>query len=221
MFTPVVKQNHFFKMRMTTPLSLIVILFLLLPIAAWAFRLGEPRDFSKGLVNAALERTDHSVTYDGRYLKLSYPGGDVPDHMGVCTDVVIRTYRQLGIDLQKDVHEDMIAGFSSYPKIWGLSRPDSNIDHRRVPNLATLFKRKGLVFSVTDDPADYLPGDLVTWVLPGNLPHIGIVVDQRSLDDKRPLIVHNIGSGPEKEDMLFSYPITGHFRYYGDLNGYR
>lgn len=171
--------------------------------------------FAHQLVEAALERTHHEVQYDGRYLAIDYPGGDVPATIGVCTDVVIRAYRGLGIDLQVLVHDDMQASFNAYPDNWGLSRPDRNIDHRRVPNLQTFFTRHGTSLTVSDDPDDYRPGDLVTWMLPRNLPHIGIVVDRRSRDGKRPLIVHNIGSGPKLEDGLFDYPITGHYRYSG------
>lgn len=165
------------------------------------------------LVEAAVERTSHSVVYDGSYRSLPYPGGDVPDGIGVCTDVVIRSYRAVGIDLQKEVHEDMNARFDLYPDNWGLSRPDANIDHRRVPNLQAFFRRKGRELPVTGDPADYRPGDLVTWTVPPKLPHIGIVVDSRSASGERPLIVHNIGRGPEVEDTLFKYPITGHYLY--------
>lgn len=171
--------------------------------------------FSQSLVIAALERTQHQVTYDGRYLKLKYPNGDVPANIGVCTDVIIRAYRQLNIDLQKDVHEDMQANFKSYPKLWGLQTTDKNIDHRRVPNLQTLFKRKGKVLPVSTDGSKYQAGELVTWILPGNLPHIGIVTDKKSSDGKRPLIVHNIGAGPKLEDILFNYPITGRYYYEG------
>ena len=168
----------------------------------------------KRLVEAAIERTSHRVTYDGSYRSLAYPGGDVPDNIGVCTDVVIRAYRAgLGIDLQKALHEDMAGNFAAYPKIWGLSRPDRNIDHRRVPNLEIFFKRHGRTLPVSQDAGDYKPGDLVTWRIPGNLPHIGVVTDQRSWDGRRLLIAHNIGRGPKLEDMLFDYRISGHFRY--------
>ncbi len=173
------------------------------------------RDFTLQLVDAALERIHHRVAYDGSYRKIGYPGGDVPDHIGVCTDVVIRTYRAIGIDLQKTVHEDMSRNFATYPQIWGLDRPDSNIDHRRVPNLQTFFSRNGTTLPKSNDPEDYAPGDLVTWMLPGNLPHIGIVIDRRSIDGGRPLIVHNIGAGPKVGDVLFDFPITGHYRYEG------
>jgi uncharacterized protein YijF (DUF1287 family) len=189
-------------------LLLLVIGFMPAPLLAQA-----TPDFSADLVAAAFERTRHSVTYDGAYRQIAYPGGDVPDHIGVCTDVVIRAYRALGIDLQQQVHEDMTAYFEEYPDIWGLSRPDANIDHRRVPNLQVFFTRKGGSLPVTGNAMDYRPGELVTWLLPGNLPHIGIVVDTRSSDKQRPLIVHNIGAGPVLEDVLFKYPVTGHYRY--------
>ncbi len=172
-------------------------------------------EFSARLVDAAMERLAHDVTYDGSYRGIDYPGGDVPDHVGVCTDVVVRAYRAVGIDLQQVVHEDMKADFAAYPKNWGLSAPDSNIDHRRVPNLRTFFGRKGEALGRSRNPQDYRPGDLVTWMLPGNLPHIGIVVSRRSADGRRPLVVHNIGAGPKLEDRLFEFPITGHYRYHG------
>ncbi len=170
------------------------------------------------LIKAAKERTLHDVRYDGSYISIAYPNGDVPVNIGVCTDVVIRFFRQLEIDLQRKVHEDMSANFSEYPskKIWGLSKPDKNIDHRRVPNLRVFFKRLGESIKVTRIPDDYRPGDLVSWMLPGNFLHIGIVIDEMSLDGKRRLIAHNIGSGPKINDMLFDYKITGHYRYVGE-----
>lgn len=171
-------------------------------------------DFEHRLAAAAIERTRHEIRYDGRYVKIPYPGGDVPADTGVCTDVVIRSYRSLGIDLQKEVHEDMKAAFGAYPKIWGLTRPDSNIDHRRVPNLARFFERKGVRLSSSTDPSLYTVGDLVTWDLGGGVPHIGIVVDRRSPNGTRPMVVHNIGAGPKLEDVLFSWKITGHYRYH-------
>ena len=171
--------------------------------------------FVAQLVAAAKERTRHNVRYDGAYIRIPYPNGDVPADIGVCTDVVIRAYRALGIDLQRAVHEDMKQHFKQYPskRIWGLNRADKNIDHRRVPNLQTFFKRHGQSLAVTQRGEDYKPGDLVSWKLAGNLPHIGIVVDQLSRNGKRPLIVHNIGEGPKMEDVLFNYKITGHYRY--------
>ena len=141
--------------------------------------------------------------------------GDVPAEYGVCTDVIIRAYRKIGIDLQQLVHEDMRNHFSLYPakRNWGQHKTDTNIDHRRVPNLQTFFTRHGKKLATSKKQEDYQAGDLVTWILPGNLPHIGIVSDQRSADNMRPLIIHNIGAGPQQEDMLFDYPITGHYRY--------
>jgi hypothetical protein len=172
-----------------------------------------PNTFFHPLSAAAIERTSHTVQYDGAYRQIDYPNGDVPDHIGVCTDVIIRAYRACGVDLQKRVHEDMRENFDAYPNIWGLERPDPNIDHRRVPNLQTFFRRQGAALPVSEDASAYRPGDLVTWMLPGNLPHIGIVIDKRSAFGRRPLIVHNIGAGPEMDDVLFEFPITGHYRY--------
>lgn len=164
------------------------------------------------LVEAAREQTRYTLHYDGSYQRIAYPMGDVPIDRGVCTDVVIRAYRALGKDLQQLVHEDMQAHFALYPKNWGLSRPDRNIDHRRVPNLHTYFKRFGQSLPVTEN-SDLQPGDLLTWMLPGNLPHIGVVSDRRSADGKRPLIIHNIGVGVQEEDALNVAPLTGHYRF--------
>lgn len=169
--------------------------------------------FTKRLVAAANERPQHRVRYDGAYVRLKYPGGDVPAHVGVCTDEIIRIYRVLDIDLQKEVHEDMSRNFARYPRRFGLARPDANIDHRRVPNLRVFFARKGESLPITQNAADYLPGDLVTWDLGRGLTHIGIVVDQTF--GNRHGIVHNIGAGPQLEDVLFSWKITGHYRYRG------
>ncbi len=171
--------------------------------------------FEKDLVNSAIERSKIEIQYDGSYYIIGYPNGDVPDNVGVCTDVVIRSYRKMGYDLQKLVHEDMAANFGAYPskRIWGLSKPDKNIDHRRVPNLQSFFSRHGEILRVSNNPAHYKPGNLITWMLPGNLPHIGIVTDQISRKTGNPLIVHNIGSGPQLEDILFDYKITGHYSY--------
>lgn len=176
---------------------------------------GMAASFEQDLVAAALERTRHQVTYNGAYYRIDYPNGDVPADIGVCTDVIVRAYRAIGTDLQVLVHEDMAVHFDAYPsrRIWGLSSTDSNIDHRRVPNLQAFFSRHGESLAVSRKPADYLPGDLVTWMLPGNLPHIGVVTDQVSAETGNPLVVHNIGAGPRLEDMLFSYRITGHYRY--------
>lgn len=170
---------------------------------------------TKTLVAAALAQTNDEVTYNGAYFKIAYPMGDVPAQYGVCTDVIIRAYRKLDIDLQQLVHEDMRTNFALYPakRNWNQTKTDTNIDHRRVPNLQTFFTRHGKKLSVFNKQEHYQAGDLVTWMLPGNLPHIGIVTDQRSADGQRPLIVHNIGTGPKLEDMLFDYSITGHYRY--------
>ncbi len=165
------------------------------------------------LSNAAIKLTEQQVTYDRSYFKIDYPNGDVPSGKGVCTDVVIRAYRKLGIDLQKLVHEDMKANFSIYPKNWGLTSTDRNIDHRRVPNLMRFFERHGTVLPKSQNADDYQAGDIVTWNLGGGITHIGIVVDKTSLLGNRPLIVHNIGAGQVLEDCLFRYTITGHYRY--------
>lgn len=169
--------------------------------------------FFDKLADSTLTLIKQKVTYDPGYYKIKYPGGDVPADKGVCTDVVIRAYRKLGIDLQKEVHEDMQANFAKYPKIWGLKKPDSNIDHRRVPNLMTFFSRHGTVKSITKNPEDYKPGDIVCWNLGGGITHIGIVVNQKSPDNKRHLIVHNISGGQVLADCLFDYTIIGHFQY--------
>lgn len=165
------------------------------------------------LSDCALELTKHRVTYDPSYFSIGYPNGDVPSDKGVCTDVVIRAYRKMGIDLQKEVHEDMKANFSVYPKIWGLTKTDKNIDHRRVPNLMTFFKRQGAEKPITKVASDYQPGDVVSWSLGGGLTHIGIVVDKKSNDGLRNLIVHNIGGGQVLEDCLFDFKIIGHYRF--------
>jgi uncharacterized protein len=174
-------------------------------------------DFTRRLVAAAIERTHHSVRYVSAYVRIPYPVGDVPPDTGVCTDEVIRSYRAVGVDLQKEVHEDMLQYFASYPnkRRWLLSHPDTNIDHRRVPNLMVFFQRKGESLPITDHARDYSPGDLVTWDLGGNVPHIGIVVDQKARWTGRFMIVHNIGEGPRMEDVLFNWKITGHYRYFG------
>lgn len=168
------------------------------------------------LSNAAIARTYHKVHYDGRYIPISYPMGDVPANIGVCTDTLIRSYRRLGIDLQQLVHEDISRAFHLYPNLpkWGLSAPDPNIDHRRVHNLKVFFARHGQRLPVTNNPADYRPGDIVTWHLGGDQEHIGLVVNRRSPEDpRRYMIVHNIAKGDRMEDVLFKLPITGHYRY--------
>ena len=171
-------------------------------------------DFYNRLSDAAISLTEQKVIYDPSYFKLDYPNGDVLADRGVCTDVVIRAYRKLGIDLQKEVHEDMKVNFDKYPKKWGLSKPDKNIDHRRVPNLMVFFKRHGTEKPISANAKDYLPGDIVCWDLGGGITHIGIVVNKKSDDGVRYLIVHNIGAGQVLEDGLFSYyKIIGHYRY--------
>jgi uncharacterized protein YijF (DUF1287 family) len=172
--------------------------------------------FVQELIRAAVAQTAVQVVYDGSYRRIPYPGGDVPARIGVCTDLIVRAYRKVGVDLQVRVHEDMRAAFAAYPRLWGLSRPDPSIDHRRVPNLQTYLRRRGAQLPITPHAAEYLPGDLVTWMLPGNLPHIGLVTDRSSPDGRRPLVAHNIGRGPEVEDMLFTFPVTGHYRYSGE-----
>ena len=167
----------------------------------------------KSLVDAAIELTQDRVVYDPSYFSIDYPNGDVPEGKGVCTDVVIRAYRKLGIDLQKEVHEDMKQHFDIYPKIWGLRSTDKNIDHRRVPNLMTYFERHGNSKPLSKNPNDYQPGDIVCWNLGGAVTHIGLVIDKKSNDSERYLVVHNIGSGQVMEDMLFNFKIIGHYTY--------
>lgn len=170
------------------------------------------------LVSAAKERCNHPVKYDGRYIPLKYPMGDVPNNIGVCTDLVVRAYRRQGVDLQRYVHEDMKRAFNAYPsaKVWGKKSPDANIDHRRVLNLEAFFKRHGKSLPLTRNPANFRPGDLVTWRIGGVAPHIGIVIDQKADDGKTPLIVHNDSKGPVIENILFDpgFTMTGHYRYW-------
>ncbi len=163
------------------------------------------------LVAAASAQIGVTRLYDPSYRRIAFPGGDIPIDRGVCSDVIIRAYRALGIDLQRLVHDDMRQHFAEYPHLWGLSGPDPNIDHRRVPNLAAYFARHGAGLAISVAARDYHPGDIVTWRLPGGEAHIGIVTDRRS--DGRPWIVHNIGAGVQLEDMLFAFTITGHYRY--------
>ena len=171
--------------------------------------------FSKKLTAAALERTRHAVRYDPAYRRIAYPMGDVPDDRGVCSDVVIRAYRAVGIDLQEQVHHDMSRAFAAYPNLWGLTAPDTNIDHRRVPNLEIFFARHGQKLPLAQTGDAYRPGDIVTWRLgpSASLPHIGLVTGVKSHDGARPLIVHNVGAGPRLEDVLFAYRLHGHYRF--------
>jgi len=177
------------------------------------------QEFLKKLVTAAVERTHHTIRYDPAYVGIPYPNGDVPADTGVCTDEVIRSYRSVGVDLQKEVHEDMAKNLSEYPrdKKWSARRADANIDHRRVPNLMVFFSRKGESLAISEHGEDYLPGEIVTWDLGGDVPHIGIVVDQKSETSGHYLVVHNIGQGPKMEDVLFQWKITGHYRYFGPI----
>ena len=189
------------------------ILISLFFITVLSFNTKAESDFFGRLADSALTLTKQSVVYDPTYYKIPYPNGDVPAGKGVCTDVIIRAYRKLGIDLQKEVHEDMQAHFSLYPKIWGMTNTDKNIDHRRVPNLMTFFSRKGTVKVMSSEPKDYLPGDIVCWNLGGAVTHIGMVVKTKSSDGKRYKMVHNIGAGQVVDDCLFNYKIIGHYRY--------
>ncbi|HNV82043.1 MAG: DUF1287 domain-containing protein [Tenuifilaceae bacterium] len=185
----------------------------MLLFCSFAVQEQDKQSFGSMLSDAAIELTKIRVIYDPNYYVLDYPNGDLPADRGVCTDVVVRAYRKLGIDLQKEVHEDMKANFHLYPNNWGLSKPDRNIDHRRVPNLMVYFSRYGRIKAITTNPEDYQPGDIVAWDLGGGTTHIGIVINQKSHDGKRNLIVHNIGNGQEISDCLFEYSIIGHYQY--------
>lgn len=177
-------------------------------------RFGPTSASASRLVAAARAQAGITTIYDPAFVKLAYPGGDVPRERGVCTDVVVRAYRDaFGVDLQQLVHADMLASFASYPRMWRLRAPDTSIDHRRVLNLEVFFRHKGQQLPVSRSPVDYAPGDLVIQELPGGLPHIAIVSDTRSQDGMRLLVIHNIGRGTRIEDTLFAYRITGHFRY--------
>jgi len=189
--------------------------FVILFYYSGIFLFGQETDFYSRLSDAAIEIMNNRIVYDPKYYSIPYPNGDVAADRGVCTDVVIRAYRKLDIDLQKEVHVDMKANFSKYPSLkkWGLKRPDTNIDHRRVPNLQVFFSRKGTVVPVSNKAENYLAGDIVTWKLSNGLDHIGVVVSRKSRDGKRRQVVHNIGRGQVMEDVLFSWEITGHYRY--------
>ena len=163
------------------------------------------------IIQSAYAQVGVTLRYDPSYVSIPFPGGDVPIDRGVCTDVIVRAYRSIGVDLQLLVNQDMRKAFTAYPRKWGLSRPDPNIDHRRVENLAVFFVRHGQSLPITKEATDYRPGDLVTWRLPDGHPHIGIVSDRSA--DGRPLLVHNIGAGAKVEDILFAFTITGHYRY--------
>lgn len=170
------------------------------------------------VVASAIEQTTYTRIYDPAYVRIPYPGGDVPRERGVCTDVIIRAFRAAGVDLQVEVHRDMAANFSAYPKRWGLSQPDRNIDHRRVPNLMTFFQRQGKALRMGSSPGGFQPGDVVAWDLGGGVLHIGVVSDVRSEDGQRYQVVHNLGSGAKLEDVLFGWRIIGHYRYFPAQN---
>lgn len=173
---------------------------------------GASPDLASGLPSAARQQVGVTVRYDGSYARLAFPGGDVPIQGGVCTDVLVRAYRKLGIDLQVLVHDDMTVAWTSYPRLWGLLRPDPSIDHRRVPNLATYFRRHGRSLPIRREGNLFSPGNVVTWRLASGLPHIGIVSD-RAAPDGTPLVIHNIGAGVTEEDVLFAHVVTAQFRY--------
>ncbi len=178
-----------------------------------------PKSFEEKLAGAAIAIVDPTIHYDPSYFSITYPNGDIPKNKGVCTDVIIRAYRKLGIDLQKKVHEDMKVNFLKYPNLkkWGMTKTDTNIDHRRVPNLEVFFERKGIKLALSEEAKNYKPGEIVTWIINEKLPHIGIITNKKSYDGKRNLIVHNVGGGQVLEDCLFSYKIVGHFKYYDNL----
>jgi uncharacterized protein YijF (DUF1287 family) len=167
----------------------------------------------KQISNAAISIINPNIIYDPTYFRIDFPNGDIPEGKGVCTDVVIRTYRKLGVDLQKEVHEDMKSNFHLYPKIWGLTKPDTHIDHRRVPNLMVYFGRFGTEKPITTNPEDYEPGDIICWRLSNGMTHIGMMIEQKSDDRNRYKIVHNIGSGQIAEDILFDFEIIGHYAF--------
>lgn len=183
------------------------------PLVARAQQTAEQKALQ--LIAAARAQVGVTTIYDGSYVSLAYPNGDVEMQRGVCTDVIIRAYRTaFNYDLQKTVHEDMNSAFSAYPKNWGMKKTDKNIDHRRVPNLQAFFKRKNAQIALKSPDRVYLPGDLVTQMLPGNLPHIVILSDKMSASGEHPLVIHNIGGGAREEDRLMEFTITGHYRFY-------
>ncbi len=205
-------------MNRTARLSAVALICgaLFCPLSASPPGADKTEAFRTRLVAAAVERAKQVVVYDPSYVRSSYPNGDVPQSTGVCTDEVIRSYRAVGVDLQKELHEDILKARSEYPLE---RRPDTNIDHRRVPNLMVFFRRQGASVPITANAPDYKPGDLVTWDLNSGkgrrVDHIGIVVDRKPFWYDRYMILHNIGAGPKIEDVLFDWKITGHFRYYG------
>lgn len=199
------------------------LLLLLLLALAWPPGASAAPSGAGIVARAARAQVGVTLAYDPGYTRIAYPGGDVPAERGVCTDVVVRAFRAAGVDLQSKVHEDMQAHFREYPRRWGLSRPDANIDHRRVPNLQRYFSRQRRAVAVTARPADYLEGDVVSWRLPGGLDHVGVVSARRlgTGAASRPLVVHNIGRGAREEDVLFAWPQTGHYRWFAGDPGAR
>lgn len=196
---------------MRRPISTFALLLFLLPSLAGQAPPGQKLSRIGLVLEGAFQQVGKTVIYDGSYQRISFPGGDVPLERGVCSDVLVRAYRHAGLDLQRLVNQDMSRKFLSYPQLWGLSKPDPNIDHRRVPNLAAFFKRNGTTLPVSTKAGDYSAGDIVTWRLSSGVPHVGLVSDR--LLNGRPLMIHNIGAGAQVEDVLFSNVITGHYRY--------
>ena len=174
----------------------------------------QPSHQIRQVVAGAVEQTGYTRLYDPTYVQLAYPGGDPPPDRGVCSDVVVRAFRRAGVDLQKEIHEDMARHFAAYPNSWHMRGPDPNIDQRRVPNLMTYFTRMGKALPISKQPEDYLPGDVVAWDLGNGVLHIGVVTDTRAPDSPDFEIVHNIGAGARLEDVLFSWTIIGHYRYF-------
>jgi uncharacterized protein YijF (DUF1287 family) len=168
------------------------------------------------IIENAIWQTSVTKIYDPSYVIIDYPNGDVPIERGVCCDVIIRAFRSVDIDLQKEIHNDMQKAFGLYPQIWGLNKTDTNIDHRRVPNIMTFLQRRKKSVPVSQQAEDYKPGDIVTWKIPGNIDHIGIVTNVRVENSNRYKVVHNIGAGAKLEDVLFEFEITGHYRYFND-----
>ena len=167
------------------------------------------------MLKSAKKQTEITTNYTQKYYSISYPNGDVPEETGACTDVVIRAFRAADVDLQKEVHEDMSRNFSKYPSKWGLKKTDTNIDHRRVPNLQTFFERRGKSLPISERAENFKPGDVVTWDLNGKgMTHTGIVSNIWNNNTKRYLIFHNIGAGAKLEDRIFDWKITGHYRYF-------
>lgn len=188
-------------------------LFVTALLASWADTAEDNATWGCRIAAAALTQVDVTVGYDPAYRKLAYPNGDVPVSTGVCADVVVRAFRAGGVDLQQRVHEDMAANFAAYPRKWGLQKPDTNIDHRRVLNLMKFFERKGAALNTSAQPSDYQAGDVVAWRLSNGLYHIGVVSTTRAGNVPRPFVVHNIGRGARDEDVLFAWQIIGHYRY--------